>query len=80
MHIQPMPKVTPVKLRLKELREAKGWTQAELAARSGVNQGTISKIENEKTGGIDFVNLEALADALGVDAAVLIVHDKRSRR
>lgn len=75
-----MPKVTPVRLRIKELREAKGWTQVDLAEHSGVNQGTISRIESGKTGGIDFENLEALADALGVDAGYLIVHEKRARR
>ena len=36
----------------------------ELAERSRVPQETISKIEAGKTGGIDFDNLERLADAL----------------
>ena len=75
-----MRTVTPVRLRLKELREAKGWTQSQLAERSGVNQGTISKIESGKTGGIDFDNLERLADALGVDAGFLIVHERAPKK
>jgi putative transcriptional regulator len=32
--------------RLRELREAKGWTQADLAARIGVSRKTINTIEN----------------------------------
>ena len=74
-----METMTPIRLRLKELREARGWTQTELAERSGVPQGTISKIESGKTGGIDFDNLEKLADALNVNAAVLIHHEQVKR-
>ena len=32
--------------RLREAREAKGWTQAELAARVGVSRKTINTVEN----------------------------------
>ena len=32
--------------RLRELREARGWTQAELAARIGVSRKTVNTIEN----------------------------------
>jgi putative transcriptional regulator len=32
--------------RLRELREAKGWTQADLATRIGVSRKTINTIEN----------------------------------
>lgn len=32
--------------RLREAREAKGWTQADLAARIGVSRKTINTIEN----------------------------------
>lgn len=32
--------------RLRELRDAKGWTQADLAARIGVSRKTINTIEN----------------------------------
>lgn len=49
---------------IKKLRRAKGWTQPELAARSGVAVNTISAWENgrnEPTG----TSLQAVADALG---------------
>ncbi len=67
--------VAPIYLRLQELREAKGWSQAELARQSGVPQPTISRIEAGKTGSIELANLERLAGALGVNAALLIVHE-----
>jgi putative transcriptional regulator len=35
-----------LKNRLRELRDARGWTQAELAARVGVSRKTINTIEN----------------------------------
>jgi transcriptional regulator with XRE-family HTH domain len=72
--------MTPVRLRLKELREGKGWSQTELARRSGVLQGTISKMESGATGGVDFEILEKLADALGINAAVLIAHEPKRRK
>jgi transcriptional regulator with XRE-family HTH domain len=65
----------PVTIRLREVREAKGLTQAGLARASGVPQPTISRIERG-TSAIDLGVLERLADALGVDAALLIRHDR----
>lgn len=50
---------------LKALRAWRGLTQAELAKRSGINQGYISEIENRgKTGAAE--TLSKLADALDV--------------
>jgi transcriptional regulator with XRE-family HTH domain len=71
--------MTPILLRVKELREAKRWTQAELAERSQVPQPTISRIESGKTSGVDFGVLEKLAEALNTDAALLIVHQRPLR-
>lgn len=72
--------MTPVRIRLKELREGKGWSQAELARQSGVAQPTISRIEADETRSVNLDNLERLADALGVNAAVLIAHERERRR
>jgi putative transcriptional regulator len=56
------------KLRIKELRKAKGWTQKELAEISGVRQATVSRYERNL---IDSVNLELLAKiARGLDVDV----------
>ena len=52
--------------RLRSEREAKGWSQPELAKRSGVKQSFIGALEaeNQKNSGW----LPELANALGVDA------------
>ena len=53
----------------------RGWFQSELARRSGTREPTISTIETGGSKGADFDTLEALADALGVDAGYLISHE-----
>ncbi len=65
--------MTPITLRVKQLREAKGWSQVHLAEEAGVRRATLSAIENNLTSGIDFETLEKLAKALGCDAGYLIV-------
>ena len=65
--------MTPLELRLKELREVKGWSQAELARRSQVPQPTISRLEAGQTDSVNLTNLERLAKALGCDPGYLIV-------
>lgn len=64
--------MTAIRLRVRELREARGWSQGELAERAGVRRATVSDIELEKTTGVDFDVLERLASALGVDAGFLV--------
>ena len=39
--------------RLREEREARGWTQAELAARVGVSRKTINTVENPRFHAVD---------------------------
>ena len=58
--------MTPLTLRIRELREVKDWSQAELARRSGVDQAIISRLESGETQSINLPNLEKLAKALGV--------------
>lgn len=65
--------MTPITLRIKELREAKGWSQVHLAEKAGVRRATVSAIENNLTSGIDFETLEKLANALGCNPGYLIV-------
>ena len=64
--------MTPVSIRVKELREGRGWTQVELAERAGITRAQLSRIENHQTKGIDFQTLDSLARALEVHPAVLI--------
>lgn len=59
-------------VRLKELRQALGLTQAELASQAGIRRATVSRIENAQVTAIDLRVLERLADALGVDPGFLL--------
>ena len=68
--------MTPITLRLKELRTARGWSQAELSRRSGIHKSTIFRLETGKRRGADFETLEKLAKALGCDPGYLIVTRK----
>lgn len=72
--------MSPLGLRIREAREAKGWTQAELAQKAGIRRATVNRIENQRIYTIDLAVLEKLADALGVDPALLIVRESGKRR
>lgn len=56
--------------RLRMARKVKGWSQQDLADRAGTTQAVIQKIENGKS--LRPRNVEAIADALGVEAAWLM--------
>ncbi len=62
-----------IEVRIKELRELKGWSQAELARQSGVGQASVSRIEAGETSGVSLGIVEKLAKALGCDPGYLIV-------
>ena len=65
--------MSPLVLRVRELREALGLTQAELAERAGVRRATVNRIENARVTAIDLEVLEKLADALGVEPGFIII-------
>ncbi len=69
--------MNPLSLRIKEIRKAKDWTQAELAEKAGVRRATVNRIENAKVTSIDLEVLEKLAKALDVDPGYLIVKKRR---
>lgn len=69
--------MTPIRVRLREVREAQGLSQARLARQSGVAQSYISRLEAGRLGTVNLKHLEKLARALGVNAAVLIDHRER---
>ncbi len=60
-----------LRLRIKELREAKGWTGDVLAERVGVSRSYLSEIETGKKT-INLPRLLAIASALGVSVPDLI--------
>ena len=57
-------------MQLVELRERRGWTQAELATRCVVDHGDISRIERGATSPTART-LQRIADALDADLRVL---------
>lgn len=69
--------MSPLTLRIKELRERRGWSQAELARRAGVAQPIVNRLERGKTRTPSLDNLEKLADALGVSPRALLKHQRR---
>lgn len=56
---------------LRRLREAKGWTLAEVRERTGLPISTLSKLENGKMG-LSYDKLMKLGHGLGVDIAELL--------
>jgi transcriptional regulator with XRE-family HTH domain len=56
---------------IRMLRELKGWTQAELAKRSGISTTNISLLENAKVE-IGKKRAEQIARALGVHPAIIM--------
>jgi len=69
-------KAVPIVLRVRELRDALGWSQDYLAEVSGVTQKTISRLERGRSSSIDLDVLERLALALRVDPALLLVWER----
>jgi transcriptional regulator with XRE-family HTH domain len=57
--------------RLRKLRIRAGWTQHELAERSGVSRTAIASIETGQRSGITLDNAFRLAEALGVSVETL---------
>lgn len=57
---------------LKQAREDKGWTQQQLAERSGIEQQVISKIELGKTDDPQNSTAKALEQALGLKRGTLV--------
>lgn len=56
---------------IRMLRELKGWTQAELATRSGISPTNISLLENEKVE-IGKKRAEQLAKAFDIHPAIIM--------
>jgi transcriptional regulator with XRE-family HTH domain len=65
--------MSPLTFRIRELRETRGWSQEQLADKSGVRQATISGLETGRIRRVQLDLLERLGAALGVDAASLLV-------
>lgn len=64
-----------LRLRVREEREGRGWSQRTLAEKSGVPQPTISRME-AGVRKLDLVALERIARAFGVPPLRLLRHVK----
>ena len=53
--------------RIRELREAKGWSQEKLARQSDLSLNALRMIENGETGNPGLYNAFRIARALGTD-------------
>ncbi|MES9670584.1 helix-turn-helix domain-containing protein [Bacillus pseudomycoides] len=61
--------------RIREKRIEKGWTQLDLAKKSGVPQPTISQIENGCRKYLTYTNIKRIAIALNINIAELTVEN-----
>jgi XRE family transcriptional regulator of biofilm formation len=58
--------------RIQRLREDRGWTQTELAAKAQIKQPVISRLESQVQDSVSSEALKRLARVLGVSADYLI--------
>jgi transcriptional regulator with XRE-family HTH domain len=62
--------------RLQELRKERGWTQQELADRSGIKRGYIALLESNRRRSIGARNALKLAGAFGITVDELLREKK----
>jgi transcriptional regulator with XRE-family HTH domain len=55
---------------IRQARTRRLWTQAELAAKAGVDERTVQRLE--RTGQTSFATLQAMAETFGIDVATLV--------
>jgi putative transcriptional regulator len=65
--------VRKIRVRLREILKEKGMTQMQLAEKTGIPQGTISRYYGDKIDRLDKNSLEKFCDALNVDLVDLLV-------
>ncbi len=74
---EPHAVLTPGEV-IRMLRELKGWTQADLAKRSGITPTNLSLLENRKVE-IGKKRAEQLANAFGVHPAIIMFPEYEGR-
>ena len=72
--------MTPIRITLREAREAAGLTQVQLAKLAGVRQATVSEMENSKRESVDLAILESLCRVLNVEPGDLLVLEPSKKR
>lgn len=68
----------PMALRIRQLREEKGWTQEVLSAKAGISRSQLAMIEKE-TRPANTIRLNAIASALGVSTEDLFETNAKER-
>jgi HTH-type transcriptional regulator/antitoxin HipB len=71
--------MSPLVLRVRDLRKAAGMTQAQLAQRAGIRRATVNRIENDRVTAIDLKVLEKIADALEVEPGSIVVRARERK-
>lgn len=74
---KPHAKLTPGEV-IRMLRDLKGWTQAELAKRSGISATNLSLLENDRVE-IGKRRAEQLAKAFEVHPAIIMFPEYESK-
>jgi transcriptional regulator with XRE-family HTH domain len=75
----PLPPDRALSLAIKELREARGLTQEELASQAGTTVGTVSRMEAAKSAPA-WATVMQIIDAMGVSLPDLARTVEDSRR
>ena len=68
--------MTPVEIRLREIRKDRGLTQVQLAKKTGIDQATLSRIE-KGTASIGLDVLDRLCKALRCEPGDILVRKRR---
>jgi ribosome-binding protein aMBF1 (putative translation factor) len=68
---EPMGYRRDLGLRIRTLREKRGWAQTDLSIHSGLDRSHISEIENGRRN-ITMVTMQTIANALGLTVAKLV--------
>lgn len=63
----------PVEIRLKQLREARNFSQFELAKRTGMSPQNIQKLEQGRAKGVQLDTLDKLCEALDCEIQEILV-------
>jgi putative transcriptional regulator len=74
--------MSPTRLRIRELRAARGWSQLQLADLAGTRKATLSEMETGKVRRVRLDTIDRLCRALGVQPGELLawVPEKKGKR
>ena len=65
---------------LTTLRKGKELSQSELARRAGIARATVNRLETGQAEAVTFATINALAEALGIDADAFVTFERDVKR